>query len=197
MQLYLIRHPRPDVAPGICYGRSDLALAEDATSAAAALRPLLPEDLPLFSSPLTRCRSLAAALHPAPQLDARLLELDFGDWEMRAWADIDRAALDRWAAAPQECAPPGGESIAALRARVADFLSHLARCGLASAALVTHAGVMKVCAAEMLGLDAAKWCSMQFEFGSVSLIDDPNGVHQMIWHNRSGAAAPPLAQDEG
>ena len=31
MELHLIRHPRPDVAPGVCYGRSDLGLAESAT----------------------------------------------------------------------------------------------------------------------------------------------------------------------
>lgn len=185
MQLFLIRHPRPDVASGLCYGRSDLALAEDAASVAAALRPLLPKDTPLFSSPLTRCRSLADALHPAPRLDARLLELDFGEWEMRAWADIDRAALDRWATDPQVFTPPGGESVAALRARVTDFISHLTSCGLASAVLVTHAGVMKVCAAEMLGVASAKWFSMKFEFGTVSLIDDPNGVHELLWHNRA------------
>ena len=79
MQLYLIRHPRPDVAPGLCYGRSDLTLAEDAAVVAAALRSLLPGNVPVFSSPLTRCRLLAEALHPAPQFDSRLLELDFGD----------------------------------------------------------------------------------------------------------------------
>ncbi|HMZ29882.1 MAG TPA: phosphoglycerate mutase, partial [Thauera aminoaromatica] len=28
MQLHLIRHPRPAVEPGICYGQTDLGLAE-------------------------------------------------------------------------------------------------------------------------------------------------------------------------
>ena len=30
MELYLIRHPRPQVAPGVCYGQTDLGLAEPA-----------------------------------------------------------------------------------------------------------------------------------------------------------------------
>lgn len=190
MQLYLIRHPRPDVAPGLCYGRSDLALAEDAAPVAAALRSLLPGNAPVFSSPLKRCRLLAEALHPAPQFDARLLELDFGDWEMRSWADIGRAAIDQWAADPHLFAPPGGESVGAMRRRVAGFLDDLAGHGLASAVLVAHAGVMKVCAAELLGLASEKWFSMQFEFGAVSLIDDASGVHELIWHNRALPLSP-------
>jgi len=185
VHLYLIRHPRPDVAPGFCYGRSDLALAEDAAVVAAALHPLLPENVPVFSSPLMRCRLLAEALHSAPQFDARLMELDFGDWEMRSWRDIDRAALDQWAADPQMFTPPRGESVGAMRARVADFLSDLAGRGLESAVLVTHSGVMKVCAAELLGLTPTKWVSMQFELGTVSLMDDASGFHELIWHNRS------------
>lgn len=190
MQLYLIRHPRPDVAPGLCYGRSDLALVNDVASGAVALRSLLPENVPLFSSPMTRCRLLAEALHPAPQFDARLMELNFGDWEMRSWADIDRAALDQWAADPQVFTPPRGESVSELRARVADFLGDLASQSLERAVLVTHAGVMKLCAAELLGLTPEKWLSMQFEFGTVSLIDDANGVHEMIWHNRMASYPP-------
>ena len=184
MQLYLIRHPRPEVAPGICYGRSDLALVEDAQVVAAALRPLLPQDVPVFSSPLTRCRLLAEALHPAPRLDARLMELDFGDWEMHSWVDIGRAAIDEWAADPQLFAPPGGESVAAMRARVADFLGDLSDLGLERAAVVSHAGVMKVCAAELLGLAPAQWFPMQFEFGALTLIDDANGSNELVWHNR-------------
>ena len=179
MQIYLIRHPRPDVAPGLCYGRSDLGLAEDAATVAAGLRPLLPKDLPVFSSPSKRCRLLAEALHPAPRFDQRLLELDFGDWEMRSWADIGRAAIDEWATDPQAFAPPGGESVSEMRARVAGFLADLAGSGLTCAALVTHAGVMKVCAAELLGLAPVNWLSLQFGFGSVSLIDDLYGIHDL------------------
>ena len=54
MRLYLIRHPRPDIADGICYGRSDIAVApEELARSAHDLATRLPLDLPLFSSPLT------------------------------------------------------------------------------------------------------------------------------------------------
>jgi alpha-ribazole phosphatase len=129
MRLFLIRHPPPAVAPGICYGATDLPLAEDPARYAAALRPLLPPAAPLFSSPLQRCRRLAEALHPAPIVDERLRELDFGDWEMQPWESLERSLLDAWAQDPLHFRPPGGEAVAALRARVADFLAELARRG--------------------------------------------------------------------
>lgn len=176
MRLFLIRHPAPDVAPGTCYGRTDLPLAEDAASVAASLAPLLPAAAPLFSSPLARCRRLAELLHPAPRIDDRLRELDFGAWEMQPWDAIDRAALDAWAADPLHFAPPGGEAVADLRARVRSFLAELA----GDAILVAHAGVMKLCAAELAGVAPDAWFSMQFEYGTVTLIEDK----RLVWHNR-------------
>ena len=80
MILHLIRHPRPLVAAGICYGRLDIP-AENAAAEAARLRRELPLELPVWSSPLLRCRALAAELHPLPRIDDRLAEMDFGAWE--------------------------------------------------------------------------------------------------------------------
>lgn len=174
MRLFLIRHPPPAVPPGICYGATDLPLAGDPAIHAAALRPRLPKDLPLYSSPLARCRRLAAALHPAPVFDDRLREIDFGDWEMQAWDSLDRRLLDAWAADPFHFAPPGGEAVASLRARVAAFLAELPD----EAVLVAHAGVMKVCAAVLAGEE--DWFALRFDYGKASLIEDG----RLAWVNR-------------
>lgn len=177
MRLFLIRHPQPDVAAGTCYGRTDLPLAADPTLCAESLRGLLPTAAPLFSSPLTRCRQLAEELHPTPFFDDRLLELDFGDWEMQAWDAIDRAALDAWAADPLNFVPPGGEAVASLRLRVVDFLMQLPE----EAVLVAHAGVMKVCAAELAGVAPDEWFGMRFDYGTATLIEDGH----LVWQNRA------------
>lgn len=179
MRLWLIRHPPPAVAPGICYGATDLPLADDPAACAEALRPLLPANVPIFSSPLTRCRLLAEALHPAPVFDDRLREIDFGDWEMQPWDDLDRDLLDAWAADPFRFVPPGGEGVAALRRRVAHFLAELPD----EAALVVHAGVMKTCAAELAGEE--DWLSLRFDYGTVSLIEDG----RLAWANRPNRIA--------
>jgi len=176
VRLFLIRHPAPDVAAGTCYGSTDLPLAADAASVAANLAPLLPTATPLYSSPLVRCRRLAELLHPAPRFDDRLRELDFGAWEMQPWDAIDRAALDAWAADPLHFAPPGGEAVADLRLRVRSFLAGFTD----DAILVAHAGVMKLCAAELASVAPDQWFSMRFDYGSASLIEDG----RLVWQNR-------------
>lgn len=170
MPLYLIRHPRPAVAPGLCYGRSDLALAEDVAAVAAKLGPLLPAAAPLYSSPLQRCRLLAEQLHAAPRLDARLQEMDFGRWEMQAWEDIERSALDAWAADPLYYRPPGGETVAELRQRVREFLAELPS---GPAVLVTHGGVIKLIAAELEGLEEREWLALRVDYGALRLVSRP------------------------
>ncbi len=62
MDLHLIRHPEVAVAPGTCYGASDVPLAAPIEAAVAYLQPLLPTDAALFASPLARARLLAEAL---------------------------------------------------------------------------------------------------------------------------------------
>ena len=174
-----MRHPRPQVADGICYGRSDLPLAEEAATCAARLRPLLPEGAPVFSSPLARCRHLAEALHPAPIFDERLREADFGHWEMQPWDAIDRAALDAWAADPLHYAGHGGESVAQLQARAVECARAIAACH-EEAVLVVHAGIMKVLAGALAGIPAPEWFGFSFAYGTTSLIEDG----RLVWQNR-------------
>ncbi|KAF0163536.1 MAG: fructose-2 6-bisphosphatase [Rhodocyclaceae bacterium] len=171
MQLWLIRHPPPQVAASVCYGRTDLALADDVAAAAARIRPQLPPHGPLFTSPLQRCRQLAAALHPAPQSDERLQEMHFGDWEMTPWAQIQREALDGWAADPLGYRPPQGESVTELQARVYAFVAEVRGAGLERAVLVTHAGVMKVIVGLAQGMLPQKWMALMFEYERVIRVD--------------------------
>jgi alpha-ribazole phosphatase len=171
VQLYLIRHPAPQVAVGVCYGRTDLPLAEDVAAAAARIRPQLPPHSPLFTSPLQRCRQLAAALHATPQSDDRLQEMHFGDWEMTPWNLIQREALDGWAADPLGYRPPQGESVAELQARVYAFVAEARGAGLERAVLVTHAGVMKIIVGLAQGMLPQQWMALMFEYGRVIRVD--------------------------
>jgi alpha-ribazole phosphatase len=171
VRVYLIRHPRPAVAPGICYGASDLELAEDAAACAARLRESLPAHVPLFSSPMRRCRRLAEALHPAPIYDGRLSEMDFGAWELHGWGEIARAQLDAWAAAPLTYAPPGGESVNALRARVLAFLAERRASGGQDFAAVTHAGVMRIVVAQLQDLAEEMWLNLRFGYGELTRVE--------------------------
>jgi alpha-ribazole phosphatase len=166
MILHLIRHPPPLVTPGICYGRLDVA-AENAMPVAAALRAELPPGLPVWTSPLARCRMLAEALHASPTVDERLAEMDFGVWEGRAWDAIARAELDAWAADVAGYAPPGGESPLAVQRRALAFVAGLE---VPEAVVVTHAGVMRTLVAHARKLPPARWTALQFGFGERTVL---------------------------
>lgn len=165
MRLWLARHAAVPGADGICYGASDLAPDERATVAAArGLAGALPSGLRVRSSPLQRCARLAEALHAlrpdlAPQPDARLAEMDFGDWEGRAWHALGRAALDAWTAdfAHHRCG--GGESVASFMARVREAFEEARADG--EVLWITHAGVVRAVRLLARGVtmvhDAREW----------------------------------------
>ncbi|MDR3429306.1 MULTISPECIES: histidine phosphatase family protein [Silvimonas] len=143
MRLYLIRHWPVHGGEGICYGQLDLPLAQPLQpEMIAALRRQLPAAAPVFSSPLQRCRLLAERLHPAPRLDSRLQELDFGRWEGQPWQSIGAAALDDWIAGDYNGTAHGGESLAVMQQRVWQWANTAAQ-QTDSAVVVTHAGVIR------------------------------------------------------
>ena len=171
MALILLRHTRPEVAAGLCYGRTDLALAGDFADTAADLARDLPPFRRILCSPLSRCRRLAQALAAARALpltvDPRLIEMDFGAWEGRPWSDLPRVELDAWAADLLHARPHGGETVAELAART-DAALAAARRGAVPALLVTHAGVIKAALAARDG--PAAW-KAEIAFGSWCHID--------------------------
>lgn len=167
MILHLIRHSEPEVAPGLCYGRLDLP-AKNVAAAAERLRAELPPGLPVWSSPLRRCRELAGLLHAAPTVDDRLAEMDFGAWEGRPWDAIPRAELDAWAADVAGYAPPGGESAQAVQQRILSFVAALTA---DEAVVVTHAGVIRTLLAAQRDLPAARWCELQFPYASRTVLE--------------------------
>lgn len=150
MRLYLIRHPRPLIASGICYGSSDVAVCpEDMERVIAALLPSLPAGTPIFSSPLTRCRELAARLaHELPSAppvhDRRLMEMHFGDWEMRAWESISKEHIDAWVEDLACYRPGGGENGMQVAQRLSDFLEDAKGQHAEDIIVVTHAGVIRL-----------------------------------------------------
>lgn len=166
MILHLIRHPPPVIAPGLCYGRLDVP-ARSVEATAAQLRAQLPAGLPVWSSPLQRARALAEALHPAPQCDPRLAEMDFGAWEGQAWDAIGPRALDAWAADIAGFRPPQGESGYEVQARA---LAWLAERREAELVVVTHAGIKRALLAHWLALPAERWLELRFAFGELTSV---------------------------
>jgi alpha-ribazole phosphatase len=155
VKLHLVRHPQPEVAPGLCYGASDVTVmeAEIARVQATLHAAGLPGTLPVIASPLQRCALLARRLHPASlQFDARLAEMDFGCWELRPWDSIPRSEVDAWTDDLLHYRPGGAESVLDVARRVAGFIDDLRQSGQAEALLICHAGTIRLLSAMRDGL---------------------------------------------
>lgn len=153
MPLYLIRHTRVGCAPGLCYGQRDVPLADSFAAEAQAVRETLARQFPggpppVWSSPSQRCRALADALGSPYRIDARLMELNFGAWEGRTWAELDSPEARHWGDHWQSAAPPGGESLPQLLARLREFLAEIET---GDALLITHAGPIRALHHLLLG----------------------------------------------
>jgi alpha-ribazole phosphatase len=178
MTFWLVRHAQPCIAPGVCYGALDVPADAQATQQAAArLAQALPRNARVKSSPLQRCERLAQALcGERPDLayttDARLVEMNFGEWEGIPWADIPRAALVAWTADFGNHRFGGMESANEVLRRVAAVWRETQACmaGKGCTALwITHAGVIRAHSLLTQGIEsvqeASQWPAEAPAFG--------------------------------
>ena len=144
MHIYLIRHTRPAVAKGICYGQSDLDVVETFHEEAAVIKNHLPGDIrKVYSSPLRRCRLLAEHLFTQPiHFYDDLMELHCGSWEMQHWDEIPKAELRPWMNDFVTVKVPGGESYQDLYNRTVQRYEMI-KGAETPAAIVAHGGVIR------------------------------------------------------
>lgn len=144
MNIYLIRHTRPAVEKGICYGQTDLDVVESFENEATTIRNCLPANiLKVYSSPLQRCRKLAEHLFEQPILfHDDLMELHCGHWEMQHWDNIPRTEIKPWMDNFVHERVPGGESYQDLFNRTVQRYEAICKEEKA-AAIVAHGGVLR------------------------------------------------------
>lgn len=162
-----MRHTKPDVSDGTCYGCLDLPLADTfELEAAAVLRHLVRPEV-LVSSPMQRCVRLAEKISAAFKLplviDDRAREMDFGAWEGMLWDEISRTQADQWDENFFTARPHGGESVEMLTSRVQSALADYRKSSKAHI-IVCHAGVIK--AAKSTGTLASDF-STSVSFGGI------------------------------
>lgn len=185
MDIYLIRHTTPEVGKGVCYGQTDLPLADSFSSELMSLRSKLPESFDrIYASPLKRCLQLAQALGSTVQTDDRLMEMDFGDWEMKPWGQIPSDALNPWMADFVETAVPGGESFRELIRRSRGSLKAIESGTEEKVAVVTHAGVIRSWLSTFLELDPKHVFKLNVDYGGVTCVSVNRGLYSVKYVNR-------------
>ena len=168
MHLTLIRHTSVAIAPGICYGQSDLDVSTTFEAEARGVFSKLQSKHfdAVYSSPLIRCRKLARYCgFPDPILDNRLMEINFGAWEMKPWTAIDDPQLQRWFDNWTTETPTHGESFEAMTCRVDEFLNEIQKLQYQHVAIFTHAGVIRSVGIRSGHIRAANAFEFKVEYG--------------------------------
>lgn len=180
--LYVIRHGHTEpVENGKLYNDPAVELTDKGLKQAKSLGKFLKELKPdiLLSSTARRVVSTARLIEK--EIDLKnvlkedLNEWSVGDWEGRTYLEIkkeDPEDYKSWTSDPIKNAPPNGESIENLCARVNEKLeSIIQEYEGKSIALVTHAGVSRAILVNALGMPITNFWRINIPVGSISKID--------------------------
>jgi len=177
MKIYLIRHTKPDIDKGICYGSSDLDVFESFPEEAAAVKAILPaitKNTKILSSPLQRCYKLAKFIgndHPIT-IEKRLTEISFGEWELKPWRSFGKEILIKWKANFVHTPCPGGEAFQSVYDRAVALYKEVLKMEADQVFLVNHSGVIRAFLCHLQGIPLANAFDEQFGFGVVFEIEN-------------------------
>jgi broad specificity phosphatase PhoE len=183
--LLLVRHG--ETAPNVerrLLGRADPPLTPRGQEQARMVAAGLPRADRVVSSPLRRAVETAGAFGVDVEVDERWVELDYGDFDGRAPADVPAETWARWRQDPS-FAPPGGESLARLADRVRAACEALApAAGTGVVVVVTHVSPIKAALAWALDVPVTIAWRTFVEDASVSRIDVGEAGPSVRWFNR-------------
>ncbi len=190
-----VRHGQTELnRGGRLQGRIDVPLSEHGEAQARALgRAFSSEPVArVLSSPLLRARATAEALAAAHEcgveIDERLIELDYGAWDGIALADVPPADWAAWRADPA-FAPPGGERLTDVTARVASFCTDVLVDELVVA--VSHVSPIKAAVCVALRVDERVTWQMQLGVAAITRVGRrPDGAPYLVSFNESAAVTP-------
>lgn len=172
MEIYLVRHTTPKIEKGICYGQSDLEVADSFEKEAKVILAKIPDSgkRKIYSSPLQRCKLLADLFDDEVVVDKRLLEFNFGAWELKKWDDIPQEEFTPWMEDFVNVTVPKGESYVELDSRVMEFYNELKEAEGDQIIIVAHSGVIRSILANLKGLPLKESFDIKLSYGQVSKI---------------------------
>jgi broad specificity phosphatase PhoE len=187
--LILVRHGQTDAnARGLLLGRADPPLTETGRHQARALAVALPRAARIVSSPLRRARQTAAVLAGAAgvaevEVDQRWVEMDYGDLDGRPATALAEESWRTWRADP-DFVPAGGESVAAVGARVREACLELAEdAARGDVVVVSHVSPIKAAVTWALGVDDAVAWRMFLGDAAVCRIDTTGPAPLLLTFN--------------
>lgn len=161
VRLVLVRHAEPAEARQRCAGQGSFDPGLESSGreqAAEAVRRLGREFDLVVSSPARRARETVETWDLPIEIDDRLAERSFGEWEGKLWLDVWPTVPPEVLASPEAYAtftPPGGEPYESVAARVRAALDDLTGIPGRRVLVGTHAGPLRLAVGAALGLPPA------------------------------------------
>ena len=188
--IYLIRHGKIKVEDHQrrYIGQLDLPLSEEGIQQAQCLQEMLePVNFStVFSSDLSRCQDTAKIIigHKTVKKVIRedLREINMGEWEGHAFADIARLFPNAFKARGADIGyyrVPGGESFADCYKRVITAFHETLDSSLGNVLFVGHAGVNRLLLCYILGMPLANIFKIKQDYGCLNVITNVSSSYQV------------------
>lgn len=177
--ILLVRHARHgDVDQRLTGRGGDVPLTAAGRTEAEVLAGQVPTlgASAIHASPQRRARETAEivgrGLGLPVAVEARLDEVDFGEWTGRSFADLDRdPAWADWNTARGSARPPGGESMGEAQARAVACVGALAAANPGrTLLLVSHADIIRAVVAHVIGLPLDRLLALDIDPASVTTL---------------------------
>ncbi len=184
MEIYLIRHTSVGVEKSVCYGQSDVPLSSNFDNESNSILSQFDsnEQFQIYSSPSSRCTHLAGKFNKTiePILDSRIMELNFGIWELQKWDEINPNELNPWMDDFVNVNCPNGESYRELAIRTFEFLDEIIKLKHEKIIVISHGGVIRSLIAQILQIPLEKSFSLQIDCGKISKIKGDSLDHIIV-----------------
>jgi alpha-ribazole phosphatase len=187
LEIYLIRHTKVDIETGVCYGQTDVKLSSSSDLDIGSVKERLGDvsEAVFISSPSQRCTYLGNSLGSSKvKIDNRLMELNFGDWELNEWSSINQVQLNKWMNdfVNERC--PNGESYQQMFDRVIQCYDEILKQEAKRIVMVAHGGVIRSILSHILSIPLKKSFGLRIDYGSISKITVKENNLQIDYINR-------------
>ncbi len=175
-----IRHTSLQISGELCYGQTDVRVADSFPHEAEVVKTLLQHHKydAIYTSPLSRALKLCehCGFSSIAIPDERVMERSFGAWELKTWAEIEELLQthpDRHTFVDHtgHIVPPNGETMDDLLLRVKSFITDLRMMRYRRVAVFCHGGVVNTARYLHGAIDMERIFTHVPDYGSITTLE--------------------------